>query len=163
MARKPSHAELFTGGGARGKLEFRPPRRNKDGKSDSPYNNFAVGVSAVALGVAAIRFSLRSILRVRKESRTIQNLWKAQTTVESLAEAAARGESLPDLVALRGVLRARGPPVSSVVMETTQLRPLVSSGVDASNLLLTEPLVTRLGCKAHIEHSKKKKRAVRKP
>lgn len=130
----PSLRELLTGGRSSGGMiqmrrQMRRKRRKKDkeGKkyffpSISALTQSVSGAATVALGVSVMVFASRSIVRTRHESRRFEQMWNARTTVRSLRKIAERGERLPDLVLLRGTLRARGAPVTSLAMESPQLR-----------------------------------------
>ena len=127
---KPSMTELFTGGSSSGgSLKYRKKRTWIDDKgkrhSDDPALSSASGAATVALGLSAIAFASRSIKRTRLESTIIEHLWDCRTSIASIRRAVQLGEPLPDVVLVRGTLKARGAPVTSLAMESKQLQRLV--------------------------------------
>ncbi len=52
-------------------------------------------------------------------------MWAKGTTIKKLEEMADKGQTLPDIVLVKGVIDADGPPVGSLTGDIPSLKPLI--------------------------------------
>lgn len=63
-------------------------------------------------------------------------MWARGTTIKQLEDMADKGEKLPDIVLVKGVIDADGPPVGSLTGEIDSLKPLIGQIDQPSNMLV---------------------------